>query len=151
MKLYPLFIYSFSYNPKSGISSKFDVKPSSFAGSSNGHPACWSLCRRERAVSCRVRSGSTGSSKPRTAVASFTSFSFVYPVVVTLLSRKNSVNDFTVQLLKDFVESPDDVDAIKNILTKIRSNPQYRQMNAHRQYTSVRHKKTWRPSKACRT
>ena len=52
------------------FSSKFDVKPSSFVGSSNGHPACRVSSSagesgRCGAVSCRVRSGSTGSSKTR--------------------------------------------------------------------------------------
>ena len=115
------------------------MKPSSFAGSSNGHPACRVSSSAGESGRCHVTLGLGRRAAPNHAL--HLQVSQVYPIVVTPLSRKISVNDFTVQLLKDFVESPDDVDAIKNILTKIRITPQYRQMNAHRQYTSVRHKK----------
>ena len=144
MDMYSVWISGISW-----FSSKFDVKPSSFAGSSNGHPACRVSSSAGESGRCHVALGLGRRAAPNHALHLLVSQ--VYPVVVTPLSRKISVNDFTVQLLKDFVESPDDVDVIKNIVTKIRITPQYRQMNAHRQYTSVRHKNTWRPSKACRT
>ena len=141
MKLYPLFLHSFSiinsitsqdptllaltHNQGGGVwictavswissiswfSAKYDVKPSSFAESQNGHPACRVSSSAGESGRCHVALGLGRWAAPNHALP--LQVSQVYPVVVTPLARKISVNDFTVQLLNDFLESPDDDDAI---------------------------------------